>query len=107
MLLVSPLAAAMMSASFGPDEPKPMFSPARVHWTPWALNRGPMLCSPEHWCSRPQPLIISWLCSADALESLASRVSAGRPASARASLMSAMRPAFEPQLPVLLHQDPL
>src|SRR3954451_1957107 len=87
MLSVRPSAAWMMAASLEPLEPKPMFSPAEDHLTPWAVKRSPRPLSPGHWCSRPQPLIMSWLCLAEALARLVSRVSAERPASARAALM--------------------
>src|ERR1700760_2816181 len=62
-----------------------MFSAQNVHETP--MKRAPMPCSPGHWWLIPQPPIIFWLCSADALESWLSRVYAARPAAARAALM--------------------
>src|SRR4051812_20449354 len=79
----------MISAVDEPAEPTPMFSPAEVHGTPWALNRSPMPPSRGHWCSSPQPLIINWLCRADAFDSLRSRTYPRSPAFCRAALMSA------------------
>src|SRR5215469_16297243 len=78
--------AAEVSAT-GP--PSPMFSPAAVQLTPAAVSRLPIGDSPGHWCDSPQPSAIRRLCA----DELASRpeviISAGRPAEARAWLISA------------------
>ena len=43
--------------------PSPMFSPAEVQCTPAAVSRSPNAASPGHWCDRPQPSAITWLCA--------------------------------------------
>src|SRR6185503_14459057 len=87
MLSVRPLAAPTIAAVELPAEPNPMFSPADVHCTPWAVNRAPRPASPGHWWDSPQPLIMSWLWSSEALDKLVLRVSGLSPFCARAALM--------------------
>src|SRR5580693_1967363 len=78
--------AADVSAT-GP--PSPMFSPAAVHSTPAAVSRAPSDGSAGHWCDSPQPAAISWLCRLELSSSPLLVVYAGRPAWARAWLMTA------------------
>src|SRR5258708_38525568 len=80
------LIAAAVSAT-GP--PSPMFSPAAVQCTPAAVSLTPIAASPGHWCDRPQPLAMTWLC----LRALVCRpvriAYAGSPARARAWFITA------------------
>jgi len=67
--------------------PSPMFSPAEVQFTPAAVSRLPSAASPGHWCDSPHPVSIVALCLAALVSRPPEKLSAFRPADARAWLI--------------------